>query len=67
MYVHLGNDINYRQSRKILQVQEKHVLIRHIRNLFVPPKKDDMEHDIVMLKFDEIKFTNNFRPICLPK
>ena len=68
MHITSGNDDGFRKSASnmIDEVQRKNLIIRNIDYLFVPPKKHNRDHDIALLKFKEIRFTNHFRPICLP-
>jgi len=63
-----GNDDGYQQSKTepIPEIQTKKVIIRNIAKLYVPPRISNRDHDFALLEFQDIQFTNRFRPICLP-
>ena len=37
-----------------------------VTKVHIPPKIYTSEHDIAMVEFEEIKFSDYIRPICLP-
>jgi len=39
---------------------------RIVRRVHVPPKTGTGDHDLAMLEFDEVVFSDHIRPICLP-
>jgi len=54
------------KDQPIPEQQLYHFAIRYIETLSVPPKRDGNTHDFALLFFKPIKFSDGFRPICLP-
>ena len=48
------------------EMQTDAVVIRNILKLYVAPKKDNRDHDVVLLEFTDLQMSDRFRPICLP-
>ena len=48
------------------EVQTDAVVSRNVLKLYVAPKKDNRDHDVVMLEFTDLQFSDRFLPICLP-
>ena len=64
-----GDDNGYKISRTepFEEMQTEVLTIRNIQKLYIPPKStDNRYHDFAMVEFDDVKFTNRIRPICLP-
>jgi len=62
-----GNDAGYLKNKHeyFFEVDTKDTIIRNIQKLHVPPRKAG-DHDFALMEFNEIEFTDRFRPICLP-
>jgi len=62
-----GNDAGYRKSQNpIAEIQTDQLIIRNIEKVHISPRFHSRDHDFALLEFNDIKFTNRFRPICLP-
>ena len=37
-----------------------------VKKIYIPGKIGNSAHEMALLEFDEIEFTDDLRPICLP-